>query len=132
MMDDYPNEIILAAFKEEQTLQIYSKAYNRIHFIKEYPFTAFSGELGPKLKEGDRQIPEGYKVMSIPKETGVKLPDNGGSYIYKVQHKGNQVKIFTRFQIAKNVFTSEEYFYVKELFKKIIEAEKGMIEIKKI
>ena len=76
-------------------------------------------------------IPEGHKVMSIPKETGVKLPDNGGSYIYKVQHKGNQVKIFTRFQIAKNVFTSEEYFYVKELFKKIIEAEKGMIEIKR-
>ena len=62
-MDDYPNEIILAAFKEEQTLQIYSKAYNRIHFIKEYPFTAFSGELGSKLKEGDRQIPEGiYEV----------------------------------------------------------------------
>ena len=46
--------------------------------------------------------------------------------------KGNQVKIFTRLQIAKNVFTSEEYFYVKELFKKIIEAEKGMIKIEKI
>jgi len=27
--------------------------------IKEYPFTAISGVLGPKLKEGDKQIPEG-------------------------------------------------------------------------
>ena len=60
---DYPKEIILAAFKEERILQVYSKDFNGIKLIKEYPFTAFSGELGPKLKEGDKQIPEGiYEV----------------------------------------------------------------------
>ena len=60
---DFPKEIIIAAFKEERILQVYSKDYIGIKLIKEYPFTAFSGELGPKLKEGDRQIPEGiYKV----------------------------------------------------------------------
>jgi murein L,D-transpeptidase YafK len=60
---DYPKEIILVAFKEEKTLQVYSKDYNGIKLIKEYPFTAYSGELGPKLKKGDKQIPEGvYKV----------------------------------------------------------------------
>lgn len=60
---DYPHKIILAAFKEEQKLQVYSNDYNGIKLIKEYPFTAFSGKLGPKLKEGDKQIPEGvYKV----------------------------------------------------------------------
>lgn len=60
---DYPKEIILAVFKEERKLQVYSKDYNGIRLIKEYPFTAFSGQLGPKLKEGDKQIPEGiYKV----------------------------------------------------------------------
>ncbi|WP_298320006.1 L,D-transpeptidase family protein [uncultured Aquimarina sp.] len=60
---DFPKEIIIVAFKEERKLQVYSKDYNGIKLIKEYPFTAFSGELGPKLKEGDKQIPEGiYKV----------------------------------------------------------------------
>lgn len=60
---DFPQEIILVAFKEEQILQVYAKENNEVKFIKEYPFTAFSGQLGPKLKEGDRQIPEGvYKV----------------------------------------------------------------------
>ncbi|WP_121668009.1 L,D-transpeptidase family protein [Mesonia aquimarina] len=60
---DYPKKIILVAFKEEQVLQVYSKDYNGIKLIKEYSFTAFSGELGPKLKEGDKQIPEGiYEV----------------------------------------------------------------------
>ena len=60
---DYPKEIILAAFKEEKILQVFSKDFSGIKLIKEYPFTAFSGQLGPKLKEGDKQIPEGiYKV----------------------------------------------------------------------
>ena len=27
--------------------------------VKDYAFTGFSGKLGPKLREGDRQIPEG-------------------------------------------------------------------------
>ncbi|MBK9256860.1 MAG: L,D-transpeptidase family protein [Saprospiraceae bacterium] len=60
---DYPHKIILVAFKEEQKLQVYSDDFNGKKLIKEYPFTAYSGRLGPKLKEGDKQIPEGiYKV----------------------------------------------------------------------
>lgn len=60
---DYPDKIILVAFKEERILQVYANDNQKIKLIKEYPFTAFSGQLGPKLKEGDRQIPEGiYKT----------------------------------------------------------------------
>lgn len=59
----YPSEIIILAFKEEQKLQIYSKDSIGIKLIKTYPFTSYSGKLGPKLKEGDKQIPEGiYEV----------------------------------------------------------------------
>jgi len=60
---DFPKEIILVAFKEERVLEVYTKDYTGIKLLKEYPFTAYSGKLGPKLKDGDRQIPEGiYKV----------------------------------------------------------------------
>lgn len=59
----YPRKIILLALKEERLLQVYANDNNKIKLIKEYPFTAYSGELGPKLQEGDGQIPEGiYKV----------------------------------------------------------------------
>jgi len=56
---DYPKELILVAFKEEQRLEVYSKDYSGTKLIKDYPFTATSGHLGPKLQEGDKQIPEG-------------------------------------------------------------------------
>lgn len=54
-------ELSFLAFKKEQVLELYarnvfSKQWQK---IKTYPFTAFSGQLGPKLKEGDKQIPEG-------------------------------------------------------------------------
>ncbi len=60
---EFPKEIILVAFKEEKILQVYTKDDSGIKLLKEYPFTAYSGKLGPKLRDGDRQIPEGiYKI----------------------------------------------------------------------
>lgn len=55
----YPKELILIGLKEEQMLQVYGQDDQGPRLIKEYPFTANSGVLGPKLKEGDKQIPEG-------------------------------------------------------------------------
>lgn len=61
--ETYPEKIVLLAFKEEKVLQVYGMHDDEYKFVKEYPFTASSGVLGPKLKEGDKQIPEGiYKV----------------------------------------------------------------------
>lgn len=61
--NEFPDEIILVGLKKERLLQVYAKMGDNIHFLKEYPFTGFSGKIGPKLKEGDKQIPEGiYKI----------------------------------------------------------------------
>jgi murein L,D-transpeptidase YafK len=58
-----PNEleIFIRVFKKEQTLEVWGKNQQDSTFQKltDYPFCAFSGDLGPKRKEGDLQIPEG-------------------------------------------------------------------------
>jgi hypothetical protein len=55
-----PREIALLAFKKEQQIQLWAKNENTSwRYIHNYPLTAFSGRLGPKLKERDKQIPEG-------------------------------------------------------------------------
>ncbi|MDF1683656.1 MAG: L,D-transpeptidase family protein [Legionellaceae bacterium] len=55
-----PDDIALLAFKQEQHMQLWAKnnhqAWRHVHT---YPLTASSGHSGPKLREGDRQIPEG-------------------------------------------------------------------------
>lgn len=60
------NRLCIIGLKEEKKLEIWGMKDDTWIFIKEYPFTASSGTLGPKLKEGDRQIPEGiYRVESL-------------------------------------------------------------------
>ena len=62
-LDGLPDNLKLCAFKKERTLEVYTEIDGYLHLLKSYKFTASSGELGPKLKEGDQQIPEGiYKI----------------------------------------------------------------------
>ncbi|WP_313614537.1 L,D-transpeptidase family protein [Agrobacterium sp.] len=53
--------IMIRIFKEEGALEIWkAKRDNRFDKIAEYQICAWSGKLGPKVKEGDRQAPEGF------------------------------------------------------------------------
>ncbi|MFO1349733.1 MAG: L,D-transpeptidase family protein [Gammaproteobacteria bacterium] len=52
-------EMALLAFKQERRLEVWARQDGGWRWFKTYPFTAFSGALGPKLREGDGQIPEG-------------------------------------------------------------------------
>ncbi len=53
--------IMIRVFKEEGVMEIWkAKADNRFDKIAEYQICAWSGKLGPKVKEGDRQAPEGF------------------------------------------------------------------------
>lgn len=53
--------IMIRIFKEEGALEIWkAKTDNRFDRIASYEICAWSGKLGPKVKEGDRQAPEGF------------------------------------------------------------------------
>lgn len=55
-----PKDVSLLAFKKERKIELWARNDNQAwHFVHTYPLTAFSGRLGPKLKERDGQIPEG-------------------------------------------------------------------------
>lgn len=60
-----PKKIALLTFKQEQKIELWAKDSNSSwQYIKNYPLTAFSGKLGPKLKANDMQIPEGIYHIS--------------------------------------------------------------------
>ena len=61
----YPvDEVYLRGLKKERLLELWAgKKGEPMVLVKSYPFCAASGELGPKRKEGDEQVPEGlYEV----------------------------------------------------------------------
>lgn len=61
-----PQGLALLAFKQEKRLELWVLEQNRWQYLHSYPILAASGRLGPKLKEGDRQVPEGiYQIVLL-------------------------------------------------------------------
>jgi murein L,D-transpeptidase YafK len=57
--------ILVRIFKEEAELEVWKQTREgRYALLKTYPICRWSGELGPKVREGDRQAPEGFYTIT--------------------------------------------------------------------
>ena len=62
---DRSSPMMLRIFKEEGRLELWkADRSNRFQLVRNYKICAWSGKLGPKTKEGDRQAPEGFYPLS--------------------------------------------------------------------
>jgi len=61
-----PSSIYLLAIKDQASLELWAGDKNNPQYISTYPVKAASGSAGPKLREGDKQVPEGlYRVAGL-------------------------------------------------------------------
>lgn len=63
-----PRELTLIALKQEKKLELWARDAKPggFRFIRDYDIRAASGKHGPKLRQGDRQVPEGvYRVVRL-------------------------------------------------------------------
>ena len=57
--------ILVRIFKQESELEVWKEDKNgRFALLKTYPICRWSGDLGPKIKQGDRQAPEGFYTIT--------------------------------------------------------------------
>jgi murein L,D-transpeptidase YafK len=57
--------ILVRVFKEESELEVWKQdTTGHFQILKTYPICRWSGDLGPKLHEGDRQAPEGFYTIT--------------------------------------------------------------------
>lgn len=78
------------------------------------------------------EIPEGYKVSSIPDKLAVSMPNKSAVFVYLYDIKDNSITLNYRYQIKRHIFSSQEYFYLKEFYKKLIELFRSEIVFEKI
>nr|WP_245898357.1 murein L,D-transpeptidase family protein [Phreatobacter cathodiphilus] len=58
--------VLMRIFKEEAELEVWKRdASGRYALFKTYPICNYSGDLGPKVREGDRQSPEGFYQINM-------------------------------------------------------------------
>ena len=62
---DLQSPMLVRIFKQEAELEVWKQDRSgRFALLKTYPICRWSGDLGPKVKEGDRQAPEGFYSIS--------------------------------------------------------------------
>ena len=62
---DAHKPILIRAFKKEAEFEIWKQqADGQYTLLKTYPMCRWSGQLGPKVREGDRQVPEGFYTIT--------------------------------------------------------------------
>jgi murein L,D-transpeptidase YafK len=58
---DLQSPILIRLFKQEAELEVWKQDRSgKFALLKTYPICRWSGDLGPKVREGDRQAPEGF------------------------------------------------------------------------
>lgn len=60
-----PTAVTLIAFKAEARLELWAGTAGESTFVRSYLIRAASGQLGPKLRQGDRQVPEGVYGLEL-------------------------------------------------------------------
>ena len=95
-------EILLIAYKKERKLQLWAKEKGKEVFqkVQTYDFSAFSGKLGPKRKQGDNQIPEGFYTIerfnpmsNFYLSLGINYPNSADKKKSKAKDLGGDVFI---------------------------------------
>ncbi len=98
----YSVPVLVRAFKHEGILELWglSAAAGRYVRVASWPFTGYSGDLGPKRRRWDRQIPEGfYRVAGFNGASRYHLsllvdyPNASDRIKSQAQHLGNNIFI---------------------------------------
>ncbi|PWH84350.1 transglutaminase [Algibacter marinivivus] len=76
-------------------------------------------------------IPEGYKIENLPEPAAIGLPDNLGSFKFKVVGCGNTIQVSVVSQINQSIISPLYYEALKEYFNKFIQKEDEQIVLTK-
>jgi murein L,D-transpeptidase YafK len=97
---DLQSPILIRLFKQEAELEVWKQTRSgKFALLKTYPICRWSGDLGPKVREGDRQAPEGFYSISpaqMNAQSAYYLSFNTGypnAYDRSLGHTGSELMV---------------------------------------
>jgi murein L,D-transpeptidase YafK len=97
---DLQSPMLVRLFKQEAELEVWKQDRSgRFALLKTYPICRWSGDLGPKVREGDRQAPEGFYNITpaqMNPQSAYYLSFNTGypnAYDKSLGHTGSQLMV---------------------------------------
>ncbi len=97
---DLQSPMLVRLFKQEAELEVWKQdRKGRFALLKTYPICRWSGDLGPKVREGDRQAPEGFYAITpaqMNPQSAYYLSFNTGypnAYDRSLGHTGSELMV---------------------------------------
>lgn len=115
--------VFLRAFKEENILEIWVLPEGKEKYIRirTYPICAASGKPGPKLKQGDKQVPEGFYHIAVFNplsnfhlSLGINYPNNSDRYFADSESPGGDIYIHGSCMSIGCLAMTDDY--IKEIY----------------
>lgn len=93
--------VAMVVYKHEMRMEVYlEQANGQYTWFRTLPICAASGDPGRKLREGDRQVPEGFYQVAVfnPKSNfhlsmGINYPNDADRIVADAQHPGGDIYI---------------------------------------
>lgn len=76
-------------------------------------------------------FPDDYEIDKLPKGGIYKLPEDNGTFTISYVTEGKTLMVKSTINVSKSLYTPEEYFDLKELFKTVVEKQAEQIVFKK-
>jgi murein L,D-transpeptidase YafK len=118
-----PENIFIRVLKKERILELWasSEANKPYMLVKDYRICGLSGSYGPKRKEGDKQVPEGfYHIDSLNPSSdyylslGINFPNKSDLILGDSQNPGGNIFIHGGLQAPGCIAVTEEA--IKEIY----------------
>ena len=78
------------------------------------------------------EIPEGYKIKSLPKPINLSLPNGMGSFLFNISEIDNKISVVTNFKINSAIIPVKNYLELRTLFLQRLKKESEKIVLIKI
>jgi hypothetical protein len=78
------------------------------------------------------QIPEGYKVETLPEPIAIGLPDNLGMFKFQVTQKGNRINAISILQFNSDIVGAQFYTALKSFYSELVKKQSEKIVLIKI
>jgi hypothetical protein len=76
-------------------------------------------------------LPDNFQLDESPKPTTLQLPNNGGRFLFQLTQQGEKLTMNYSFQINKNVYSSAEYPYLRELYSTMLQIQNNDLVFKR-
>lgn len=127
-----PVQLYIRAFKEESIIELWARnsSSKTFQLVDSFEVCSMSGSIGPKRKQGDRQVPEGFYHIdrfnpssNFHLSLGINYPNTSDKLISKASNLGGDIFIHgSCVSIGCMAITDEQ---IKELYIYCVEAYSG-------